>query len=408
VDYHLILYITSIFFDITVFHIFFPLLFRIIVYKKILMSIKYFDNASTTKIDSRVLEAMSPYLNDFFGNASSNHDFGKKAKNSIEKARNQVAELINSNDDEIIFTSGSTESINLALKGYVEFNYDKGNHIITVKTEHKAVLSTCGYLETKGFEVTYLNVDQRGLISIDDLNKAIRTDTFLICIMYVNNETGVIQPISEIGSIAKENNIRFFCDGTQAVGKIIVDVEKDNIDMLCLSGHKLNGPKGVGVLYKRRGIELTPLLHGGGQENGLRSGTYNTPFIVGLGKACEIAHNESKANVLILELISKYLIQELEKITGSIIIGETKSRVPNIIDVLIPGLNSEIFISKFHDIAISNGSACTSQIIESSHVLKAMGFSDQECNQSIRISIDKSTTENQINELVKIIKAEII
>jgi cysteine desulfurase len=372
------------------------------------MSINYFDNASTTKIDSRVLEAMSPYLNDFFGNASSNHEFGKKNKNSIEKARAQVAELINSHDDEIIFTSGSTESINLALKGYVESNFDKGNHIITVKTEHKAVLSTCEYLETKGFEVTYLNVDQRGLISIDDLNKAIRTDTFLICIMSVNNETGVIQPISEIGSIAKENNIRFFCDATQAVGKIIVDVEKDNIDMLCFSGHKLNGPKGVGVLYKRRGIELTPLLHGGGQENGLRSGTYNTPFIVGLGKACEIADNELKANALILELISKYLIQELEKITGSIIIGETKSRVPNIIDVLIPGLNSEIFISKTSNFALSNGSACTSQIIESSHVLKAMGFSDQECNQSIRISIDKSTTENQINELVKIIKAEII
>lgn len=371
------------------------------------MLINYFDNASTTKIDSRVLEAMSPYLNDFFGNSSSNHQFGKNTKNSIEKARTQVAELINSHDDEIIFTSGSTESINLALKGYVESNFDKGNHIITVKTEHKAVLSTCEYLETKGLEVSYLDVDHRGLISIDDLNKAIRKDTFLICIMYVNNETGVIQPISEIGSIAKENNIRFFCDGTQAVGKIIVDVEKDNIDMLCLSGHKLNGPKGVGVLYKRRGIELTPLLHGGGQENGLRSGTYNTPFIVGLGKACEIANNELKENALILELISRYLIQELEKITGSIIIGETESRVLNIIDILIPGLNSEIFISKTSNFALSNGSACTSQIIESSHVLKSMGLTDAECSNCIRISIDKSTTEIQIKKLIEAIKTEI-
>ncbi|MEO7977697.1 cysteine desulfurase family protein [Flavobacterium sp.] len=371
------------------------------------MSINYFDNASTTKIDSRVLEVMLPYLNEFFGNASSSHDFGKKAKISIEKARNQVAELINSNDDEIIFTSGSTESINFALKGYIESNYDKGNHIITAKTEHKAVLSNCEYLETKGFEVTYLNVDQRGLISIDDLKNAIRTDTVLICIMYVNNETGVIQPISEIGSIAKENNIAFFCDGTQAVGKIIVDVEKDNIDMLCLSGHKLNGPKGVGVLYKRRGIELIPLLHGGGQENGLRGGTYNTPFIVGLGKACEIAFNELKVNAVILELTSKYLSLELGKIKGLVIIGNGERKILNIIDVLIPGLNSDIFISKASNFALSNGSACTSQIIESSHVLKSMGLTDAECSNCIRISIDKSTTENQIKELIEAIKTEI-
>jgi cysteine desulfurase len=370
------------------------------------MPIKYFDNASTTKIDSRVLEAMSPYLNNFFGNASSNHEFGKKTKNSIEKARAQVAELINSHDDEIIFTSGSTESINLALKGFIESNYEKGNHIITVKTEHKAVLSTCEYLETKGVDISYLDVNRGGLISIDTLKKAIRTDTILICVMYVNNETGVIQPIREIGSIAKEKNITFFCDATQAVGKTIIDVEKDNIDMLCLSGHKLNGPKGVGALYRKRGIELTPLLHGGGQESGLRGGTYNTPFIVGLGKACEIACNESDA-ISILELSSKYLLQELEKIGGSFIIGESNSKIPSIIDVFIPGLNSDIFISKTHDLALSNGSACTSQIIESSHVLKAMGLTDLECNQCVRISIDKYVTKSEINELIKAIKAEI-
>ena len=222
------------------------------------MLIHYFDNASTTKVDSRVLEAMLPYFSEIYGNASSNHDFGKMAKQAIELARKQVAELINAKENEIIFTSGATESINLAIKGFVESNFEKGNHIITVKTEHKAVLATCEYLETKGVEVTYLDVDKDGLISINDLKEGIRNDTFLICIMYVNNETGIIQPINEIGSIAKENNIPFFCDATQAVGKIKVDVLENNIDMLCFSGHKLNAPKGVGVLYKNKNIDLTP------------------------------------------------------------------------------------------------------------------------------------------------------
>lgn len=367
----------------------------------------YFDNASTTKVDQRVLDAMQPYFAEIYGNASSNHSFGKMAKEAIEKSRNQVATLINSNPSEIIFTSGATESINFALKGYVESNFDKGNHIITVKTEHKAVLATCEYLETKGIEVTYLDVDRYGLISINDLKNAIRNDTFLICVMYINNETGVIQPFREIGSVAKDNKIVFFCDATQAVGKIIVDVEEDNIDMLCFSGHKLNAPKGIGVLYKKREIELTPLFHGGGQENGLRAGTYNTPLIVGLGKACDIAHNELKNNAAIVEDISQHLIQELKKINGSIIFGNENFRVSNIIDVLIPGLNADVFISRSYNLALSNGSACTSQIIESSHVLKAMGLNDLECNECIRISIDKTTKESQIKELINAINAEI-
>lgn len=370
-------------------------------------SLIYFDNASTTKVDSRVLEVMLPYFSEIYGNASSNHEFGKRAKDAIDHSRKQVSKLINSNENEIIFTSGATESINFALKGYVESNFEKGNHIITVKTEHKAVLSTCEYLETKGVEVTYLDVDINGLISIDDLKNAIRKDTFLICVMFVNNETGVIQPIKEIGTIAKQNKITFFCDATQAVGKIKVDVLENNIDLLCFSGHKLNAPKGVGVLYKNKNIELTPLFHGGEQENGLRAGTYNTPMIVGIGKACELALNEFELNCNIFDKISSYLIQELEKINGCIIIGNRHFRVCNIIDVIIPGLNSDIFISKSQNIALSNGSACTSQIIESSHVLKAMQFNDLECNSSLRISINKEVLEFHVDELIQSIIAEI-
>jgi cysteine desulfurase len=367
----------------------------------------YFDTASTTKVNSRVLEAMLPYFTEIYGNASSSHDFGKIAKSAIEKSRKQVAKLLNAEESDITFTSGATESINLALKGFVESNYLRGNHIITVKTEHKAILSTCEYLETKGIEVTYLEVDDQGLISINDLKNAIQTDTILICIMYVNNETGVLQPINEIGSIANKNNITFFCDATQAVGKMEIDTEKDNIDMLCFSGHKLNAPKGIGILYKRREIELTPLFHGGGQENGLRAGTYNTPLIVGLGKACEIAFNELKTIRKLIETNRNYLIQELKKIKGIVFVSKENNRVSNIITVLIPGLKADVFISKSNNLSLSNGSACTSQIIESSHVLKAMGFTDTECKQSIRISIDQTTTESQINELIKAIKVEI-
>ena len=372
------------------------------------MSIKYFDNASTTKVDSRVLEAMLPYFNEVYGNASSNHVFGKTSKKAIELARKQVSELINANESEIIFTSGATESINLALKGFIESNYDKGNHIITVKTEHKAVLSTCEYLETKGIEITYLDVDISGLISINDLKKAIRKDTVLICVMFVNNETGIIQPINEIGLIARENNITFFSDATQAVGKIKVDVESDNIDLLCFSGHKLNAPKGVGILFKKKNIELTPLFHGGSQEDGLRAGTYNTPLIVGLGKACEIALQDLDTDKDYVDELNSYLIQELKEINGCVIIGNEKFRVSNIVDVIIPGLNADIFISKETGFALSTGSACTSQIIENSHVLKAMGFSESLCSQTIRLSINKENTESQIKELIKILKAYVI
>lgn len=255
-------------------------------------NIKYWDAASTTPVDVRVMQAMLPYFSEIFGNASSNHAYGKAARQAIENAREKVAALINADPNEIYFTSGATESINWAIKGYLEANPEKGNHIITVKTEHKAVLNTCDYLESKGFEVTYLAVDQNGLIDLNELRSSIRSTTSMICVMYVNNEIGIIQDIKGIGEICRHSNVAFFCDATQAVGKLPVDVVSDEIDMLCLSGHKFNGPKGIGVLYVKKGIALTPLIHGGSQEKGMRGGTYNTPLIVGIGEAARIVKIE--------------------------------------------------------------------------------------------------------------------
>ena len=346
---------------------------------------KYLDAAATTPVDKRVLDAMYPYFSEIFGNASSNHIYGVQAKKAIEIARDQVAYIINADSKEIIFTSGATESINLALKGFVESNSDKGNHIITVKTEHKAVLSTCEYLETKGFEVTYLDVDNNGIISLDDLKNAIKENTLLIAVMYVNNEIGVIQPIAEIGKIAQDHNICFFCDGTQAVGKVKVDVFNDNIDMLCFSGHKLNGPKGIGVLYKKSNIELTPLLHGGSQENGLRAGTYNTPLIVGLGKACELIYEEFDVNIS--RLIEKR--NEIEKYyeddnIGTINFKEVE-RAPHIVSITLNEINAEDYlILNSKEFSASTGSACNSNIVVDSHVLIAINKKNKNI---IRISL---------------------
>lgn len=344
----------------------------------------YLDNASTTKVDERVLDAMLPYFTEIYGNASSNHVFGELAKKSIDTARQKVATIINADESEITFTSGATEAINLALKGYVEANFEKGNHIITAKTEHKAVLATCEYLEERGIEVTYLDVNKEGVISIDSLQQAIQTNTVLIAIMYVNNETGVIQPIEEIGRKARENNIVFFCDATQAIGKLQVDVINDNIDMLCFSGHKLNGPKGIGVLYKKKKIQLTPLIHGGGQENGLRAGTYNTPLIVGLGKACELANIEFEHRVdKILEARKEFENILENKGIGIVCFKDTK-RAPHISCIQLHDEDAEKFLLKNSDAFIaSNGSACNAALVEDSHVYKELF---EEPDKIIRIS----------------------
>ena len=347
--------------------------------------IKYFDSASTTKVDKRVLTEMLPYFNEFFGNASSNHSYGVKAKQAIEKARLQVSNIINSNTNEIIFTSGATESINLALKGYSEANLEKGNHIITVQTEHKAVLETCKYLEDKGYEITYLGVDNNGLICLNELKNSITVKTILICVMYVNNEIGVIQPIKEIGLIARENNIVFLCDATQAIGKINVDVVDENIDMLCFSSHKLKGPKGVGDLYKKIDVELTPLIHGGGQEKGIRGGTYNTPLIVGLGKACELAKNELDINYKLVSEKKAKLVDYYESNNIGVLNFKDVDTSPYILSISVKNNEAEEYLIQNRDkFVASTGSACNAEVFEDSHVLRALKAID--INKIIRIS----------------------
>jgi cysteine desulfurase len=346
---------------------------------------KYWDNAATSPVDQRVLKAMIPYFIEIFGNANSNHIYGRMAKAAIDQARYSVADLINADVKEIFFTSGSTESINWALKGFLEANPEKGNHIITVKTEHKAVLTTCEYLESKGVEVTYLNVDENGLIYLEELINSIRINTCLVCVMYVNNEIGIIQEIKNIGNICKENNITFFCDATQAAGKVPIDVESDNIDMLCLSGHKFNGPKGIGALYIRKGLKLTPLIHGGGQENGLRGGTYNTPLIVGIGEAARIAKLDFKINRQ--KLLEKRQDVESYLLDNNIatINFSNKNTAPHIISASLINRDAEDFIlENVHEFAISTGSACTSSLIQKSHVIAEV-FSTSQKN-IIRIS----------------------
>lgn len=377
----------------------------------------YLDNNATTQIDERVLDAMMPFLKDNFANANSTHLFGVEAHEAVKKARRQVADLIGAETNEIVFTSGATEAINLAIKGVAESHYKKGKHIITVSTEHYAVLDTCKYLETKGFEITYLPVATDGVINIEDVKLALRDDTVLVCVMYANNETGVLQNIREIAAIAHAANAYFMTDATQAVGKIPINVDELGIDLMCMSGHKLYGPKGIGALYVRQRdnrIKLSALIHGGGHERGIRSGTLNVPGIVGLGTACAIAKKEMKQNEKHIKTLSDYLENELLQIEDTYLNGNKEHRLYNTTNILFKGVDSDAMIIGLSNtetdlplIAVSNGSACTSASIEPSHVLTAMGLNETDAFSSIRFSIGKFNTKEEIDFVIDAVKKNI-
>jgi len=370
-------------------------------------NISYLDYNSTTPIDSRVLDEMLPFLKNSFGNSSSTHHFGRIINESVKQARTQVAHFINSETSEIIFTSGATEAVNLAIKGVAESYKIKGNHIITVSTEHKAVLDTCKDLERKGFEVTFLPVKENGLISLDLLEASIRTDTILVSVMFVNNETGVIQPIKKIAKIAHEKGALFMTDATQALGKIQVDVQELGIDLLCFSGHKMYAPKGVGALFVRRSdkrVNLTSQTHGGGHEIGLRSGTLNVPGIIALAKACEISSQEMKRNRKIISDLRNTLEYELLKIPNTSLNGDLTKRIYNTTNICFKGQDANVLIGRMKTIAVSNGSACSSAVFEPSHVLKSMGLSDDDALASLRFSLGKYNTIEDVKLVVEKIK----
>ena len=362
----------------------------------------YMDNHATTPVDPMVLEAMTPYFVEIFGNVSShNHSFGWQAQEAVEKARKQVADLMGAKPSEIIFTSGATESNNLAVKGVAEKYRERGNHIITVVTEHKAVLDPCKRLEKNGFQVTYVPVDRCGLIDPDDVWRAITDRTILITIMFANNEIGTVHPIAEIGQLAHEKGVLFHSDAAQALGKIPVDVGRMRIDLLSCTAHKLYGPKGIGALYIRSEdppITLSPLFDGGGQERGLRSGTLNVPGIVGFGKACQLAREEMPAE-------SEHLRQLRDKLQGGIfseleevyLNGHPTKRLPHNLNVSFGYVEGEALLMSLSDIAVSSGSACRSACIEPSHVLTAIGVNQELAQSSIRFGLGRFNTEEEVN-----------
>ena len=365
----------------------------------------YLDYNATTPVDRRVLETMLPYFSENYGNAASRtHAYGWIAEEAVKKAREELAQLINCLAQEIIFTSGATESISLAINGVWENYQTKGKHIITVKTEHKAILDTCNSLKLKGAEVTYLSVDREGVIDLEELKKELRPNTILVAIMYANNETGVIQPIQQIAELVHANNSLFMCDASQAIGKIFCNVEDDNIDLMCISAHKYYGPKGVGALYIRRKnprVTRAPQIYGGGHERGLRSGTLNVPGIVGLGKASEIARLEMWEDSVRISKLRTKLEQELCSLKNVYINVSIKNRLFNVTNILIQGIRSETILKKNPYMALSIGSACTSANQAPSHVLTAMGLNDSDCYSSIRFSLGKYTTADEINEVIK-------
>jgi cysteine desulfurase len=373
----------------------------------------YLDNNATTPMDPRVLEAMTPYFLEDYGNAASrNHPFGWKAEEAVDYAREQVAKLIGADPKEIIFTSGATEGDNLGIKGVFEMYAQKGNHIITATTEHKAVLDTCKHIEKLGGEVTYLQVKPDGLIDLAELEAAIKPNTILISIMYANNEIGVVNPVQEIGAIAKKHGVLFFTDAVQAVGKIPVNVIKDGIDIMAFTAHKMYGPKGVGALYVRRKnprVKVTAQMDGGGHERGMRSGTLNVPGIVGMGKACEICMQDMEADAKRLSKLRDKLENALMLLEETYVNGSVQSRLPHVSNISFKHVEGEGLLMGFNkNIALSSGSACTSASLEPSYVLKALGLGDDLAHSSLRFGLGRFTTDEQIDYTVKAISDTVI
>ena len=364
----------------------------------------YLDYNATTPISKEVADAMYPYLYEFFGNPSSAHIYGRKTKEAVEKARNQIANLINCDSSEIVFTSGGTESNNYAIKGIAFANREKGNHIITSSVEHPAVIEVCKYLKTQGFEITYLPVDEFGLLRIEDVEKSIRPTTILITVMHANNEVGSIQPIAEIGKLAKKHGVIMHTDAAQSLGKIKADVQELNVDLLSIAGHKLYAPKGIGALYVRKGLILEKLIHGADHEQNLRAGTENVLEIVGLGKACELALLHLDENAAhyqkMRDLLHKKLIEALPNIKLN---GHPEKRLPNTLNISFPNVEANTLIAKMQGIAASAGAACHSSGVSVSQVIKAMLIPMEYAMGTIRFSTGRYNTEEEIEKAVKII-----
>ena len=364
----------------------------------------YLDYQATTPMDPRVLEAMMPYFTHKFGNSGSrSHAYGWEAEEGTEKARAQVAKLIGADEKEVIFTSGATESNNLAIRGVAEFYKDRKNHIITTVTEHKCVLDTCRHLEQQGFEVTYLPVRQDGLLDLDVLRAAITDKTVLVSVMAVNNEIGVIQPLAEIGRICREKKVFFHTDAAQAAGKIPLDVEALNIDLMSISGHKIYGPKGIGALYVRRKprVRLVPMIVGGGQERGFRSGTLPTPLCVGLGEAAEICMKEMDDEAKRLKKLQERMLNGLRaKLTDIVVNGDLEQRIPGNLNISFAYVEGESLMMGIKNLAVSSGSACTSASLEPSYVLRALGVEEEMAHTSLRIGLGRFTTEHEVDTAV--------
>ena len=370
----------------------------------------YLDYSATTPVDPRVAEKMIPYLVEHFGNpASRSHAYGWEAEKAVEDARAEVAALVNADPREIIWTSGATESDNLAIKGAAQFYKGKGKHVITVKTEHKAVLDTCRELERVGFEVTYLDVLENGLIDLDVLKAAIRPDTILVSVMFVNNEIGVVQPIAEIGELCREKGVVFHVDAAQATGKVAIDLRELKVDLMSFSAHKTYGPKGIGALYVRRKprVRLEAQMHGGGHERGLRSGTLATHQIVGMGEAFRIAREEMAAENQRIRALRDRLLEGLSGIEATYVNGDLEHRVPHNLNISFAYVEGESLIMAIKDVAVSSGSACTSASLEPSYVLRALGRNDELAHSSIRFTIGRFTTEDEIDYTIDLLHRKI-